>query len=218
MSEPSEPTGLYLLTPRQPAAGTLNPLLAAALAGGGIACVCVDAGGESQNLKQAIATCQAAGAAALLRDPAAAGDQEADGVHLDHPDDDDDQALFDHVRQARVAQGRAGGIVGVGGLRTRHQAMSAGELDVDYVMFGEPDAADTLPSADAVLERVRWWAEIFTVPCVAYARSLEDVGPLVEAGADFIALREAVWNDPRGSRAAIDDVLAMMTARAAEVS
>ncbi|MBN9080040.1 MAG: hypothetical protein BGP04_04725 [Rhizobiales bacterium 62-17] len=217
MSEPSEPTGLYLLTPRQPAAGTLNSLLAAALAGGGIACVCVD-GGESQDLQQAIATCQAAGAAALLRDPARAGGQEVDGVHLDHSDEDDDQALFDHVRQARVAQDRAGGIVGVGGLRTRHQAMNAGELDVDYVMFGEPDAADTLPSADAVLERVRWWAEIFTVPCVAYARSLEDVGPLVEAGADFIALREAVWSDQRGSRAAIDEVLAMMTARAAEVS
>ncbi|MDH7798510.1 MULTISPECIES: thiamine phosphate synthase [unclassified Beijerinckia] len=222
MSEPSEPTRLYLLTPRRPVAGALKPLLAAALAGEGIACVRIDdSGGDAANLRQAIAACQAAGAAALLSNPAAPGGADADGVHLEHPDNDDDQALFDLVRQARIAQGGAdgqGGIVGAGGLRTRHQAMSAGELDVDYVMFGEPGADDDLPSADAVLERVRWWAEIFTVPCVAYARSLDDVKGLVEAGADFIALREVVWDDPRGPRAVIDDVLAMMAANTAAVS
>ena len=29
-----------------------------------------------------------------------------------------------------------------------------------------------------------------------------DLGPFVTAGADFVALREAVWNDPRGAAAA----------------
>jgi thiamine-phosphate pyrophosphorylase len=41
---------------------------------------------------------------------------------------------------------------------------------------------------------VEWWAEIFEPPCVGYAGSLEDIAPLVEAGADFVALADAVWN------------------------
>jgi thiamine-phosphate pyrophosphorylase len=51
-----------------------------------------------------------------------------------------------------------------------------------------------LPSFEATLERVRWWAEIFEAPCVAYAASLDEVAPLAEAGADFIALDGAVWD------------------------
>lgn len=194
--------------------GGLAPLLVEALAGGGIACVRIDERAlNAADLQRSIAACQEAGVAVLLFDPTVAGGGDADGIHLDHAEDDDDAALFARVRQARAGDGR--GIVGAGGLRTRHHAMSAGELDVDYVMFGEPGAEDVLPAAEAVLERVRWWAEIFTVPCVAYARSLEDVRGLVDAGADFVALREAVWDDPRGPRAAIEDVLAIVAGAAA---
>ena len=35
---------------------------------------------------------------------------------------------------------KPGRIVGAGGLKTRHDAMVAGEMGADYVMFGEPDA------------------------------------------------------------------------------
>ena len=74
--------------------------------------------------------------------------------------------------------------------------MAAGEFGVDYVMFGGPDEAE--PHED-IVERVAWWAEIFNVPCVAYAHELTDVRELAEAGADFIALGDAVFEDPRGA-------------------
>ncbi len=70
------------------------------------------------------------------------------------------------------------------------------------MLFGE-DAAPLDPSA--LLERVAWWAEIFNTPCVAFARSLEEVGPLVAAGADFVMLGDCVWRDPRGPAAAVAD-------------
>jgi thiamine-phosphate pyrophosphorylase len=44
------------------------------------------------------------------------------------------------------------------------------------------------------LERVGWWAEIFNVPCVAFAASLDEVPALVKTGADFIALDQAAWS------------------------
>jgi hypothetical protein len=55
-------------------------------------------------------------------------------------------------------------ILGVGGLVTRHDAMVAGEAGADYVLFGEPDAKGERPSADAICERLDWWAELFEPP------------------------------------------------------
>jgi thiamine-phosphate pyrophosphorylase len=100
-------------------------------------------------------------------------------------------------------------IVGCGGLTNRHDAMAAAEAGADYVMFGEPDAAGARPGFDAILERVTWWAEVFEAPCVAFAASLDEIAPLVSAGADFIALGSAaddwIWRDP-------DKIAATLTA------
>jgi thiamine-phosphate pyrophosphorylase len=100
-------------------------------------------------------------------------------------------------------------IVGCGGLTIRHDAMAAAEAGADYVMFGEPDAAGARPGFDAILERVTWWAEVFEAPCVAFAASLDEIAPLVSAGADFIALGSAaddwIWRDP-------DKIAATLTA------
>lgn len=87
-------------------------------------------------------------------------------------------------------------IAGAGGLRTRHDAMLAAELGADYVMFGEPDASGARPAFEAIEERIAWWAEVFESPCVAYAASIDEVAPLVAAGADFIALGDFLWRDP----------------------
>ena len=40
-----------------------------------------------------------------------------------------------------------------------------------------------------------WCAELFELPCVAYAADLEEIAPLVAAGADFIALGDWLWRD-----------------------
>ena len=97
-------------------------------------------------------------------------------------------------------------IAGVGGLATRHDSMLAGELGADYVLFGEPDAGGQRPSADAVAERLDWWAELFEPPCIGYAASREEAYAFARAGADFVLVDEAVWADARGPATALADL------------
>lgn len=97
-------------------------------------------------------------------------------------------------------------IAGCGGLTTRHHAMSAGEAGADYVLFGEPDPNGQRPSADAIAERLEWWAELFEPPCVAYAVSLDEAEQFAAAGADFVLVGDLIWNDQRGAAAALADV------------
>jgi thiamine-phosphate pyrophosphorylase len=117
----------------------------------------------------------------------------ADGAHLGGVD----------AVKAELGRLKPDRIAGAGGLHLRDDAMLAAEAGADYVMFGEPDGAGGRPSFDAVIERVSWWSELFEVPCVAYAGDREEIAPLVQAGADFIALGDFVWNDPRGPAAAV---------------
>ena len=95
-------------------------------------------------------------------------------------------------------------IAGCGGLDSRDDAMTAAEQGADYVLFGEPDNGGDRPSFEAILERVEWWAELFQVPCVAFAANADEVGPLAAKGADFVAV-QYVWDDPRGAKLAIAD-------------
>ncbi len=98
---------------------------------------------------------------------------------------------------------KPGRIAGAGGLRSRHDAMLAGEAGADYVMFGEHDRRGNLPPREAVLERVRWWADLVEVPCIGYAADADDVRALAQAGADFVALGDWLWTHPHGATAAV---------------
>jgi thiamine-phosphate pyrophosphorylase len=97
-------------------------------------------------------------------------------------------------------------IAGCGGLVTRHDSMSAGELGADYVLFGEPDAQGKRPSPDAIAERLQWWAELFEPPCVGYAATREEAYEFALAGADFVLVGDLVWADSRGAAAALADI------------
>lgn len=94
-------------------------------------------------------------------------------------------------------------IAGVGGLATRHDAMSAGETGADYVLFGEPDEKGQRPSSQAIAERLDWWAELFEPPCVGFAMSLEEALDFAASGADFVLVGDFIWADPRGPKAAL---------------
>ena len=96
-------------------------------------------------------------------------------------------------------------IAGIGGLTTRHDSMAAGEAGADYVLFGEPDAKGQRPSAEAIAERLQWWAELFEPPCVGFAASPEEAGEFAAAGADFVLVGGFIWNDQRGAAAALID-------------
>lgn len=96
-------------------------------------------------------------------------------------------------------------IAGVGGLSTRHDSMIAGEASADYVLFGEPDARGQRPSAEAVADRLQWWAELFEPPCVGFAASRQEAFEFAAAGADFVVVGDCIWNDSRGPAAALLD-------------
>jgi thiamine-phosphate pyrophosphorylase len=124
---------------------------------------------------------QAAGIACLIAppaDPRLVARLSLDGVQASAADD----------LGAWVEAMKPNRILGVGSLRSRHEAMEAGEKDIDYVMFGEPRPDGYLPPLTQTIERAQWWAEIFNVPCIAYAPDLDAVAPLAATGAEFIAV------------------------------
>jgi thiamine-phosphate pyrophosphorylase len=139
---------------------------------------------------------QNSGAALLIDGPvelvARAG---ADGAHLDGL-----AALQEALPSLKPDR-----IAGVGGLVTRHDSMTAGELGADYVLFGEPDARGQRPSVEAIGERLGWWAELFEPPCVGFAASLAEACAFAAAGADFVLVGDFIWSDPRGAAAALMD-------------
>jgi thiamine-phosphate pyrophosphorylase len=128
----------------------------------------------------------------------------ADGCHIS-----DAAALRSVAAALKPAR-----ILGAGNLTSRHDAMLAGESGADYVMFGEPDAEGARPSLAAIVERVAWWAEVFEIPCVAYAASIDEIEPLCDAGADFIALGDSAFADPRGWAHAVAEAAKHMRAKA----
>ena len=94
-------------------------------------------------------------------------------------------------------------IAGAGGLRSRHDAMLAGESGADYVVFGVPDRRGNRPQLGAVEDRVKWWADLVEVPCIGYAGEAGEVRLLAQAGADFVALGDWIWTHPQGAAAAV---------------
>lgn len=182
-------TRLILITPVIEDPVGFAPALEAACRAGDVAAVILRLATDDEvaalSSIRIIAThVQPAGAALLLADmPALVEAAGADGAHF---------TTLDNLRTTRTKLA-AGRLSGVGGLPSRHDAMVAAESGVDYAMFGEPGADGKRPGFSALIERVAWWAEIFQVPCVAYANSLDEVPQLAEARADFIALGDAVW-------------------------
>ena len=111
----------------------------------------------------------------------------ADGVHLGQQDGD--------VGEARERLGRAAQI-GVTCHASRHLAMEAGEAGADYVAFGSFFPSSTKASEHRPEpELLAWWAALFELPCVAIGGiTPANCAPLVAAGADFIAVCNAVWS------------------------
>jgi thiamine-phosphate pyrophosphorylase len=94
-------------------------------------------------------------------------------------------------------------IAGAGGLRSRHDAMLAGEANADYVMFGEPDSRGRRAPFEELHEHLEWWADLLEIPCIGYATELGEVSVLARTGADFIALGDWIWTHPQGAPAVI---------------
>jgi thiamine-phosphate pyrophosphorylase len=190
---------LYLATPPVDDPQALTASLPGLLAKADIAAVLVrlkpaDQRGMISRIKALAPAIQNAGAALLVDgevDLVARGG--ADGAHLTGI-----AALEEALPRLKPDR-----IAGVGGLTTRHDSMSAGELGADYVLFGEPDRDGGRPSPEAIAERLQWWAELFEPPCIGFAVSFAEVHDFVLAGADFVLVDDLIWADPRGAAAAL---------------
>ncbi len=201
---------LYLITPPRLVAGGLAPSdfagdLVAALEAGDVACVQlrlkdVDDEGARSAAETLAPLVQERGVAFLMNDrPDLAAETGCDGVHIGQED-----ATYEEAR-ALVGEGA---IVGVTCHDSRHLAMIAADKGADYVAFGAFDATATkTPKFHAGPEVLEMWSGVTTVPCVAIGGiTAANCAPLVQAGADFLAVSSAVWDHPRGAAAAVEEM------------
>jgi len=140
---------------------------------------------------------QRAGAAFLINDrPDLAVKLGADGAHIGQ----DDMSYSD----ARGVLGKDR-IIGVTAHDSRHLAIEAAEAGADYIAFGAFYATTTKePKSRADVALLSWWANMMVVPVVAIGGiTVENARPLVEAGADFLAVSAGVWDYLEGPAAAV---------------
>jgi thiamine-phosphate pyrophosphorylase len=196
-------TRLYLITPPAFDPDQFVRELEEALAGGDVASLQLRLkGSDDDTIRRATRVlkpiAQDRGVAFIMNDrPDLAAELDCDGVHVGEEDVP--------YAEARRLLG-PDHIVGVTCGASRHRALIAAEGGADYVAFGaffpSPTKAGTKYRADP--ELLREWSETTVVPCCAIGGITQaNCGPLVEAGADFLAVISAVWSHPRGPRAAV---------------
>jgi len=194
-------TQLYLITPPRIDA-CFAATLAEALDGGEVAALQLRLKDHSRDEIVALAPelikiAQSRGVAVIMNDDVSlAAELGCDGVHLGQSDG--------NVKEARAKLGK-GGMLGVTCHDSRHLAMEAGERGADYVAFGAFYPTTTKETATiADIDLLRWWVELFEVPCVAIGGiTVENAAPLIEAGADFLAVSSGVWTHTGGPAAAV---------------
>jgi thiamine-phosphate pyrophosphorylase len=93
--------------------------------------------------------------------------------------------------------------------------MEAGDAGADYVAFGAfypTTTKDTQHRPDPVI--LSWWSALFELPSVAIGGiTPANAAPLVAAGADFLAVSNAVWG---GDEAAVVATFGAMFGAAAK--
>ena len=196
-------TRLYLISPERlehPSIFADN--LRAALDGGDVAAfqlrlkdVADDAIARAADTLRPI--CQQRDVAFILNDrPDLAAKLDCDGVHIGQGD-------MSYAEARRIVGPQRQ--IGVTCQASRDLAMTAGEAGADYVAFGAffPSSTKAV-TTPASLEIIEWWSQLFEIPCVAIGGiTVENCGPVIAAGADFLAVAGGVWNHKDGPEAAV---------------
>ena len=198
----TEPCRLYLITPAKIELPGFAETLKGALGAGDVASLQLrlkDVPDEviERAVDMLMPVTQKAGAAFILNDrPDLAKRFGCDGIHIGQEDGT--------YAAARAAVGPER-IVGITCHNSRHLAIEAAEAGADYVAFGAFFPTKTKePETRADIELLRWWAELMVVPCIAIGGIMvENARPLIEAGADFLAVSSGVWDFPDGPAAAV---------------
>lgn len=193
---------LYLVTPPALQPRPFANLLASALDAGDVAAVQLRLKeADDAALREAIQVLapvvQSRGVAFILNDrPDLAAALGCDGAHVGQADM--------RAGEARRLLG-PGRSLGVTCHASRDLALRAGEDGADYVAFGAffPSGTKAAPTR-ADPEILRWWSGLMELPAVAIGGiTAENCPPLVAAGADFLAVVGAVWNNPHGPAAGV---------------
>ena len=195
------PCQLYLISPLE-VGGDFPVQLEAALSAGPVAAFQFRVKDVDQHEAAALAEplqaiCAAHDVAFIVNDSVALAKRlKADGVHLGQGDGD--------VSEARELLGREAQI-GVTCHNSRHLAMEAAEAGADYVAFGAfyPTQTKSVEHI-ADLDTLQKWSLVTEVPCVAIGGiTADNAKPLIDGGADFIAVSNAVWIHPQGPAEAV---------------
>lgn len=203
---------LVLIAPEIDDPDRLAVVLGDALRGGDVASVILPQYGLDDGLFQACAekavpVVQEAGAAAIVAgDTRTAGRAKADGIHVSGGAQDLAAAMERFSPKL---------IVGGGSAKTRHAALDLGELRPDYVFFGKLDG-DIKPEAHPRnLDLAEWWASIIEIPCIVMGGSdPQSAVEVAETGAEFVALRLAVFGREEAAAQIVAEVNAMLDEQA----
>ena len=195
------PCQLYLISPLD-VSGDFSARLTAALDAGPVAAFQfrvkdVDEHEADRLARPLLEICRAHDVAFIVNDSARLARRlKADGVHLGQGD-----GAIDEARDVIGPDAQ----IGITCHNSRHLAMEAGDGGADYVAFGAFYPSATKEAGYlAEPELLQWWSSIMEIPCVAIGGiTPANATPLVQAGADFLAVSGGVWNDANGPAAAV---------------
>lgn len=185
---------LYLMIPADMKLDSVHQL-AESGGFGAFACVVLQSGRDEKvaraDAEILLRFTRAANIPLLLEDDiSAAADLGADGVHI--------PALEALYGEARSTLGDDA-IIGVECGLSRHAGLTLGEMGADYIAFR--DSANAAPGGTETgpEDMIAWWSQVVTIPCVAWdLSSTDDARRYADAGADFIAMGNAIWTHVDG--------------------
>lgn len=181
---------IFLIAPADADAANCLARVEEALAAAPVAAILLPQGklseaGYKSLVKSVTPRAQAAGVAVLIEgDPGLVRMLGVDGLHV--------QGGVGEVKAATAAL-KPDFIVGAGGIVSRHDAMSKGEIGPDYVFFGPLSG----PRDPEQREMARWWSQLMEVPSVLSDPSATADSASSE-GAEFIGLGDSLWTAPEG--------------------
>jgi len=211
-TDPENRCRLVLIAPDIADADERTKIVGDALKGGDVASVIVpqyglDDGAFQKHAEKLVPVIKDAGAAALISgDSRIVGRARADGLHMAEPAAALAEAIDKYADKL---------IVGGGNATDRHTALEIGEARPDYIFFGKLDG-DIKPEAHPKNVALgEWWASMIEIPCMVMGGT-DPASALVvaESGAEFVALRLAVFADPAQAPAIVAQVNALLDEKA----
>jgi thiamine-phosphate pyrophosphorylase len=211
-TDPENRCRLVLIAPDIADADERTKIVGDALKGGDVASVIVpqyglDDGAFQKHAEKLVPVIQDAGAAALISgDSRIVGRARADGLHMAEPAAALAEAIDKYADKL---------IVGGGNATDRHTALEIGEARPDYIFFGKLDG-DIKPEAHPKnLALAEWWASMIEIPCIVMGGTdPASALAVAESGAEFVAMRLAVFGEPARAALVVAEINALLDEKA----